>query len=312
MGEAKRRKAAGLSPPADGKNQEQALSVAPTPQTEVARTASEIWPLPRDAVPHVSPRHRTPEGTEVVDWEPSVCACGWKPWLPGRTGSADDEAEHARRHEVWENGLPLRPGDFPEYRGEGEVCIGAGPLRAAWSPREWWYSTILSWVLRAEDGYDEVRLWPWDANYALPLDRRLAATVRGRPPDDAWRGEPTIVLALRAGRVVGTRILEDVHQPLIWRIGEMSALPDGRLGYACGPVPKPAGMRVAGVTNLWVAHGFRRQGIGTALSAAAARYAGITVRDLAWGTPFSPGGLAGARRYAVNGHLGVYASGSQR
>jgi GNAT superfamily N-acetyltransferase len=171
---------------------------------------------------------------------------------------------------------------------------------------------LLHWVLRAEDGYDEARPWPWDAVYAPPFDPRLAAAVRSRPPDDAWRGELTIVLALRDGRVVGTRILEDVQQPLLWRLGDMEAGADGRLGYACRPVPKPAGRRIAGVTNLWVAHRFRRQGVGTALSTAAARYAGVTIRDLAWGTPFSPAGLAGARRYAMQGrHLVVYASGGQ-
>jgi GNAT superfamily N-acetyltransferase len=195
----------------------------------------------------------------------SGCPCGWEGYA--MTGRSGVDAAHARKHLQWARGVPL-------------------PARIAF-----WDDSLLvvhqdSQAVFVTFAYDVGRFFQREGGYDF-------APLRRRVTDWCYDGEPVAYLAIWQGRAIGLAVLDT--RP---RWGYCVTDGEGRIQL---DVETP----LRSVGAVWVAHDYRRHGVGRRLIQAAAEAEGLTPQTLGWALPFSEAGARLAESFAPRAQLRV-------
>lgn len=159
---------------------------------------------------------------------------------------------HANWHLAWDRGAPIPAAVF-------------------------WFDSLAivtgeSNVAERKIGYQLGRLFQKENHYDFPM----------APDPRSWPGNLSeVLIAVYHGHAIGGLFTYPTLRYGVWDGTDGTVEFNVRLTE-----PQPM------ISGIWVARGYRRRGVGTALVGALAEYAAIPPHDLIWGVPFSDDGKA--------------------
>jgi ribosomal protein S18 acetylase RimI-like enzyme len=200
------------------------------------------------------------------------CPCGWG-------GYHVSEMKHATKHLQWDEGIKLPSAMVLHVIRAKDVSKGS--------------ALVVPWAAPHRErrlAYEMARLAQREAHYDFPSFTRPYGRSKSY---DAAESEETALLWCTWQRCLGYAVVDRVSR---WGAYPFETHPRGE------PIKidshQDSRWRIG---LIWVAHGRRREGIGSALIAEVARISGGPASELVWQGPFTDAGLGLAKRFAQDG-----------
>jgi hypothetical protein len=192
------------------------------------------------------------------------CPCGWVHLVKNRT-------EHAARHLDWHEGILLRPSIKPRpliYPGRGGFMFVSAEASMGWQQLAY----DMARMAKREGGWDGV-------SFPYPSTQR-----RFSDDDDV---QAALYLRDGSSGIYAIGFVSLYNASYISRWHPITKVQE-----------KMEGMRRIRLGPIWVANGWRRHGVASALIESVAAGVGVDPSELAWSIPFTDAGLALATTFS--------------